>query len=230
MTVVLSGASILVLMMLASTRPSAPDAHGVQLVAQAARENVPKTAVGAKLRGPGSPTHSGRAAGPPVTGACRPSDNSNGYVNPLASAEVTPRRIDQGVDYAGSGTLAAIGSARISSVATVDTGWPGAFIEYQLLGGPEAGCYVYYAESVTPVPDLQVGKTVRAGEVLAAIIPGSSSGIEVGWGSGNGTKSYAANSGGWSAIHEAYDIPSSAGLYFSALVEALGGPPGKVEG
>ncbi|HSO97734.1 MAG TPA: hypothetical protein VLP43_02195 [Solirubrobacteraceae bacterium] len=226
----MSGASILVLMMLASTRPSAPHAYGVQLSAQAARENVRNTTVDAQLRGPGSATHSGRAAGPPATGACRPSDNSNGYVNPLAGAEVTPRRIDQGIDYAGSGTLAAIGSARIISVATVDTGWPGAFIEYQLLGGPEAGCYVYYAEGVTPVPDLQVGKAVRAGEVLATIIPGFSSGIEVGWGAGNGTKSYAASSGGWSAVHEAYDIPSSAGLCFSTLVEALGGPPGKVEG
>ena len=69
-----------------------------------------------------------------------------GYFNPLARAEVSSERIDQGVDYAGSGALIAIGAARITFLATANTGWPGAFIDYQLLGGPDNGCYVYYAE------------------------------------------------------------------------------------
>ena len=90
------------------------------------------------------------AAGVSATQPCRPADRSAGYLNPLESAFVTPRRIDQGVDYAGSGMLTAIGDATVTYLATSDTGWPGAFIEYRLLGGPESGCYVFYAEGVTP--------------------------------------------------------------------------------
>ncbi len=71
-----------------------------------------------------------------------------GYVNPLAAAIVSPERIDQGVDYAGVGKLAAIGAARVTYLGTANTGWPGAFIEYRLLDGADAGCYVFYAEGV----------------------------------------------------------------------------------
>jgi hypothetical protein len=143
---------------------------------------------------------------------------------------VVAERIDQGVDYAGSGTLAALGPATLTKVATSGTGWPGAFIEYQLLSGPDRGCYVYYAEGVTPASGLYVGETVRAGQPIAAIVSGSSTGIEIGWAAGDGTNSYAADTGEWSAEHEANDIPSAAGLYFSALIASLGGPPGKIEG
>ena len=165
-----------------------------------------------------------------ATAPCQPGDDSSGYVNPLANAVVEPRRIDQGVDYVGSGTLRAIGPATITHVATVNTGWPGAFIEYQLLNGPEQGCYVYYAEGVAPAPGLRVGEVVRAGQTIATIISGSSSGIEVGWGAGDGATTYAAQTGKWSPAHEADDIPSAPGLYFSTLIAVLGGPPGKVEG
>ena len=41
-------------------------------------------------------------------GECHPASEPGDYVNPLARARVTPERIDQGVDYAGSGTLSAI--------------------------------------------------------------------------------------------------------------------------
>jgi hypothetical protein len=143
---------------------------------------------------------------------------------------VAPERIDQGVDYAGSGTLTAMGAARVTYLATSDTGWPGAFIQYQLLGGPDDGCYVYYAEGVTPAGGLYVGETVRAGQAIATIIPDYSSGIEIGWGAGDGTKSHAAELGEWSATHDADSIPTAAGENFSALIASLGGPPGKTEG
>ncbi len=162
--------------------------------------------------------------------ACQPAVDPSGYVNPLSGAVVVPKRIDQGVDYVGSGTLTAMGAARIIYLATVDTGWPGAFIEYRLLGGPENGCYVYYAEGVKPVAGVYVGQTVRAGQPVAAIVSGSTSGIEIGWAAGDGTKSYASDKGEWSPAHEADNIPSAAGLYFSELIAALGGPPGKIEG
>jgi hypothetical protein len=153
-----------------------------------------------------------------------------GYVNPLAQAIVNPERIDQGVDYAGVGKLVAIGSGRITHLATENTGWPGAFIEYRLLGGADAGCYVYYAEGVVPADGLQVGDSISAGQPIATIIPAYPTGIEIGWGTGISTKAYAKVAGQWSPTDDDDDIPSAAGTNFSALIAALGGPPGKNEG
>ena len=153
-----------------------------------------------------------------------------GYVNPLASAIVKPERIDQGVDYAGVGKLAAIGAGRITYLATDNSGWPGTFIEYRLLDGADAGCYVYYAEGVTPADGLRVGETVSAGQLIATIIPMYPTGIEIGWGAGVRTKAYAKVAGQWSPTADEDNIASAAGKSFSSLITALGGPPGKIEG
>jgi hypothetical protein len=146
-----------------------------------------------------------------------PPRSSSGYVNPLAHAHVTPERIDAGVDYSGTGTLTALGEGKVTFVATSGTGWPGAFIEYQLMNGPDAGRYVYYAEGVRPA--VSVGQVVRAGQAVAYLIPGWSSGIEIGWGSGVGTQPLAQKLGENS-------FPTQAGESFSALIASLGGPPG----
>ena len=151
-------------------------------------------------------------------------------MNPLASAIVNPERVDQGVDYAGVGKLVAIGAGRITYLATHDNGWPGAFIEYRLLDGADAGCYVYYAEGVTPADGLHVGQTISAGQPIATIIPVYPTGIELGWGAGITTKAYAAVAGQWSPVDDQHDMPTAAGKSFSALIAALGGPPGKDEG
>jgi hypothetical protein len=161
---------------------------------------------------------------------CQPVSEPTGYVNPLAGAHVTPERIDQGVDYAGSGTLAAIGAAKITYVGMTNTGWPGPFIEYRLLEGSDAGCYVYYAEGVTPVAHLHVGERVAPGQPIATIIPGWSTGIEVGWGGGTSTVTYAAKTHQWTANSDQNSIATAAGKNFSALIATLGGPAGKVEG
>ena len=155
---------------------------------------------------------------------------ATGYVNPLREAKVTPERIDQGVDYAGSGRLSAIGAGRITHLATSGTGWPGAFIEYRLSSGPDQGCYVYYAEGVVAARHLNVGQTVSAGQAIASIVPDYSSGIEIGWGAGVSTKTLAANLGQWDYTRDADSVPTRTGRNFSALIEALGGPPGKTEG
>jgi len=152
------------------------------------------------------------------------------YANPLAGAHVSPERIDQGVDYAGSGPLGAIGDGKVTYVGTSGTGWPGAFIEYQLTDGPDAGRYVYYAEGISPAPGLHVGQTVQAGQTLAQIIAGDAGGIEIGWGAGIGTETYAMQHGQWHGGDDANSVPSPAGKDFSALIAQLGGPPGKVEG
>lgn len=151
-------------------------------------------------------------------------------MNPLSGARVKPERIDQGVDYAGSGTLMAVGVATVTYVATSDTGWPGSFIEYRLLDGPDAGCYVYYAEGINPAAALRVGDTVAAGQPIASIIPGWPTGVELGWGAGVSTATYAATTHQWTAESDQNSIASAPGKSFSALIAALGGPAGKVEG
>jgi len=153
-----------------------------------------------------------------------------GYVNPLAQAIVNPERIDQGVDYAGIGKLVAIGAGRITHLSADNDGWPGAFIEYRLLDGADAGCYVYYAEGVVPADGLRVGATISAGQPIATIIPVYPTGIELGWGAGIATKAYAQVAGQWTGTDDEDNIASAAGKNFSALIAALGGPPGKNEG
>jgi hypothetical protein len=152
------------------------------------------------------------------------------YVNPLAGASVTPERIDQGVDYSGSGTLSALGDGRVVYVGVTGTGWPGAFIEYRLTDGADSGRYVYYAEGVSPADGIHVGETLSAGQPVAQIIPGSSSGIEIGWGSGLGSQTLAEANGDWGGSDDANSVASPEGRDFSALIASLGGPPGKIEG
>ncbi len=202
--------------------------HGAQASARAAHAVRERART---LHGDAARVAAGSAAydaNPPV--ACLPVGRSSGYVNPLAGAKVTRERIDQGVDYAGSGTLTAIGPAKLTYVGMSGTGWPGAFLEYRLLSGPDAGCFVYYAEGINPAAALRPGMTVRAGQAIASIIRWWPSGVELGWGAGISTKTIAAKTGKWSATDDEDSIASAAGKSFSALIARLGGPPGKVEG
>jgi hypothetical protein len=149
-----------------------------------------------------------------------PPVSSGEYVNPLARASVTPERIDQGVDYSGSGTLTALGAGRV--IATSGGGWPGNFIEYRLTSGAYAGRYVYYAEGVSPVSGLHDGESVKPGQPIATM----SGGIEIGWASGLGTQPLAQAPGQPSSR----GVATAAGRSFSALIASLGGPPGRVAG
>ena len=228
--VLVVAAVLFALAVLAATRSSAPVRPAPRAVATARRSPPARVVAAAQLVDPCRVAATiGTIAGQ-ETNTRRLGVGSSGYVNPLAGATVTSERIDQGVDYAGSGPLGAIGSARVTYIAASDSGWPGTFIEYQLLGGPESGCYVYYAEGVTPAPGLHIGEALRPGQTVATIIPHYSSGIEIGWGAGRGTKTYAAKLGDWSPIRDEDSIPSAAGESFSALIVSLGGPPGKIEG
>jgi hypothetical protein len=220
---VLQAGVIVALLVLAVTLPSVFDGRSAQASATASSFQMPPRTPHADI---------GVISAEPVTltDVCRPTVGLAGYVNPLAVARVAPERIDQGVDYAGSGTLRAIGAGTITGVATDGAGWPGAFIEYELHGGVDAGCYVYYAEGVTPVRGLHVGESVHAGQAIATLIPHWSTGIEIGWGAGRGTKTYAALLGEWNAAHDTDNDPTAAGRSFSALIAALGGPPGRLEG
>jgi hypothetical protein len=174
---------------------------------------------------PVAATHPVSTPKPPAP-ATPPPPATGHYVNPLANANLTPERIDQGVDYSGSGTLAAIGNGKVTYVGTSGTGWPGAFIEYQLTDGADAGRYVYYAESVSPAGGLHVGQTVRAGQPIAQV----HGGIEIGWGSGVGTQPAAQADGQWGGGSDSNNKATADGKSFSALIAQLGGTPGKIEG
>lgn len=194
----------------ASTPTARADAARTAFVTQRSQPTPPAAAAGAR--------------------SCPLAVDPTGYTNPVLGATLKPERIDQGVDYAGTGTLVAIGPATVTYVGTSNTGWPGAFIEFRLLAGADAGCYVYYAEGVVPVSGLSVGEQLAAGQPVATIIPKYPTGIELGWGSGRATKAYAKVAGQWSPEDDHDNVATPAGKSFSDLIAALGGPPGKVEG
>jgi hypothetical protein len=165
---------------------------------------------------------SGSASGSASTASA----SASGYVNPLANAHVKAERIDQGVDYAGSGTLGAIGPGVVTQVVKSGSGWEGGgYVEYKLTAGPYAGHSVYYAEGVTPT--VSVGQRLSPGQQVATIIPGWPTGMELGFAAGKANEtSYAtAYGGGYSE-----GALTAAGQAFSNLIASLGGPAGLAEG
>lgn len=159
------------------------------------------------------------------TGASTAAAGASGYVNPLANASVQAERIDQGVDYAGSGTIGALGPAVVTQVQASGSGWEGGgYVEYKLTAGPYAGRYVYAAEGVTPT--VSVGQTLSAGQPVATIVSGSSTGVEMGFASGVGESSYASQYGGGYSEGQL----TAAGQAFSNLIASLGAPAGLTEG
>jgi murein DD-endopeptidase MepM/ murein hydrolase activator NlpD len=141
------------------------------------------------------------------------------YANPLrAIAGLTPERIDQGVDYAGSGPVYAIGNGVVLNVYS--SGWPdGTFIAYQLSDGPAKGLVVFNAEDLNP--QVSVGSTVTANTVIGQMYRGPH-GIEIGWADGSAipnamAKSYGQYLGGNSTAF---------GDNFSRLLQSVGAPGG----
>jgi hypothetical protein len=179
--------------------------------------------------GSGSASFSDALASAQGSAAAAPSASTvhaSGYVNPLANAHVRAERIDEGVDYAGSGTLGAIGPGVVTEVVKTGSGWEGGgYVEYRLTAGPYAGHSVYYAEGVTPT--VTVGQTLTPGQPVATIIPNFPSGMELGFAAGtaNQTAYAAAQGGGYSE-----NALTAAGQAFSNLVASLGGPAGLTEG
>jgi len=105
------------------------------------------------------------------------------YVYPL-SPKATTGRTDQGKDFGGAGPIRAIGNALI--VKTGAPGWPGGEkgVLYKLLDGPARGKYVYTYEGISP--SVRAGQRVKAGQVIGSIIPGTTTGIEMGWATSTG--------------------------------------------
>jgi murein DD-endopeptidase MepM/ murein hydrolase activator NlpD len=96
------------------------------------------------------------------------------YVSPFLSAATG--RIDQGVDFTGTGPIAAVGDAEI--LATGAPGWPeGGGVLYRLTSGQRAGQIIFVYEGVDAT--VHAGQHVSAGDQIATFRPGGS--IEMGF-------------------------------------------------
>jgi hypothetical protein len=146
---------------------------------------------------------------------------ATGYLNPLRSvAGLVPERIDEGVDFGGTGPVYALGDAVVTS-AGENAGWPGGgWITYQLTDGPDKGLMVYLAEDVTAT--VRAGQHVTPATVIANMFNGGD-GIETGWAqqSGVSAESELPEAGG---IGGGGPFPTMVGLNFDLLLQLLGVP------
>lgn len=141
------------------------------------------------------------------------------YRNPLRDASVTPERIDQGVDYAGSGPVYSLGPGRV--LMTKNGGWPGgAFIAVLLTDGPAKGHITYVAEDVQPT--VVVGQHVGTNTVIGYLTPGDD-GIETGWAAPEPDlgEALAGLMGQFSGANS-----TAYGAAYNRLLTALGAPSG----
>lgn len=148
---------------------------------------------------------------------------SGDYDNPLRSANLTSQRIDQGVDYSGSGPIFALGPGVIES--TNNAGWPGgAFIVEHLTGGDLSGQDIYYAENITPTVHIgqHVTKNTKAGDIHG--------GIEIGFASGASGESKARASGQASSTGDAGSVSTGWGVAFNKVLLDLGAKGGISQG
>jgi len=148
-----------------------------------------------------------------------PPPTPGSYANPLrAIRQLTPERIDMGVDYSGYGPIYAIGDGIV--LTTTVPGWPGGtMIVYQLTDGPANGLVVYAAEDIAPA--VQVGDPVTANTVLGLMYLGPD-GIETGWGDPAVIGNTLAGD-----THQFNGANTTAfGANFSEFLHSLGTPPG----
>ena len=160
------------------------------------------------------------------------------YVNPVSEVSgLTPRRIDLGVDYAGSGPLLALGAARVTLASDTDSGppscwaiscWPGGgIVVLRLLDGPFAGRYVYVAEHITV--NVRSGQTVSAGQQIATLYAGYPW-SEWGWAAGPGPEALAMTDGHRCPCSDPGDWSTIDGRNMDHLLVALGAPSGILQG
>lgn len=144
------------------------------------------------------------------------------YVNPLSKISgLIAERVDQGVDFSGSGPILAIGNAKI--LETNGSGWPGGpYMSYQLLDGPNKGQTVYVAENIRPT--VRPGQVVKAGDTIATMFNGGT-GIEMGWADSGGASPLSQTSAAGSI--SGANLPAGGtqvGRNFEALLNSLGVP------
>jgi hypothetical protein len=141
------------------------------------------------------------------------------YLNPFRSVSgLVPERIDQGVDFSGSGPVFALGDGIVTNAIPYSPGWGGGWITYQLSDGPDAGLVVYLAENVTPT--VVVGQHVTPSTVIGDMFE-AGDGIETGWAqaSGASAESQLPEAG---AIGGGGPFPTTVGVSFDVLLTSLG--------
>jgi hypothetical protein len=143
------------------------------------------------------------------------------YLNPLRNAsDLVLERIDQGVDFSGSGPVYALGDGVVTNAETYSAGWGGGWITYQLTDGPAAGLMVYVAEDITPT--VVVGEHVTPSTEVGDMFEGGD-GIETGWAQASGVsaESQLPEAGG---IGGSGPFPTNVGTNFDKLLQSLGVP------
>jgi hypothetical protein len=144
------------------------------------------------------------------------------YRNPLRGVTgLVPERIDDGVDFAGTGPVYALGDAVVTGAAGDNYGWPGGgWITYRLTSGPGAGLMVYVAEDI--VPAVVAGQRVTPSTVVGSMYDGGD-GIETGWAQPTGlsAESELPQAGGIGGLGP---FPTRLGLNFDELLQTLGAP------
>ena len=163
----------------------------------------------------------GRHRKPSQPGQTAPA--ASGYLNPLrAVSGLVPERVDQGVDFAGTGPVYAIGDAVVTDAMGANSGWPGGgWVSYQLTDGPGAGLVVYVAEDVTPT--VQVGQHVSSATVIANMYNGGD-GIETGWAAAQTSLTAESQMPEAGGIGAGGPFPTMVGLSFDGLLQSLGVP------
>ncbi len=135
---------------------------------------------------------------------------ASNYVNPfMLSTNLVTGRIDQGVDFTGTGAIVAIGDAKVLQVGA--PGWPeGGGVLYQLTDGPLSGQVIFVYEGVDAT--VKAGQTVKAGEQIATFRPGGS--IEIG----------LADAAGVPLSHQSYyeGKVTESGIEMFSLLQSLG--------
>jgi murein DD-endopeptidase MepM/ murein hydrolase activator NlpD len=108
---------------------------------------------------------------------------SGSYVFPFTD-KATWGRIDQGVDFGGTGPIFSPTDAKV--IQTGAPGWPGeSGLVLEILNGPRAGHFIYIFEGINVM--VKRNQIVKAGQTVGSFIPFSSTGIEIGFCDGSGT-------------------------------------------
>ncbi len=142
--------------------------------------------------------------------------SNSSYQNPFRDiVNLVPERIDQGVDFSGTGPIYAIGDGTVNGV------YPNWYeneplIAYTLSDGPAKGKTVYVAECITP--KVQANQTVTSNTVIAQMT-NCGNGIETGWANSSNLPDSMAK--------YCWDGRSSSfGVNFSQFLQSIGGPAG----
>ena len=144
------------------------------------------------------------------------------YRNPLREVSGLAReRIDEGVDFAGTGPVYALGDAVVTGASGTNYGWPGGgWITYRLTSGPGAGLVVYVGEDITPA--VTTGQHVSSATVVGTMFDGGD-GIETGWAQST-SLSAESQLPAAGAIGGLGPFPTRVGLNFEELLQSLGVP------